>query len=522
MGGAIKVGGATADHTRMDAPVLVPDAPVAVACDLVAETDAGTALATRAVDRAGRADVGVADTAPVPLREVLAALSIGLDVTEGMVPGHALRTTLVGMTLGAAVGLDPQQRSALFYALLLKDAGCSANAARMTWLFSADDRHLKRTGRRQDWADKKATRSYAMREIGGGMPVHRKALALLHTVKSGRFADDLVISRCERGAEIARMLEVPDASAQAISCLEERWDGLGRPLGLAGEEIPLVGRLLLLAQNVEIAWADGGPDTALELVRARRGTWFDPALADALLRLGPDAPLWADLRDVDLARIVAEHEPEELVLTLDDARLDRAAQAFARVIDAKSPFTYAHSTRVADLAVALADACGLPAEERRDLYRAGLLHDLGKLGISNRVLDKPGRLDDEEMRLVRLHPALSRQILRRAPCFRPIADLAANHHEKLDGSGYHRGVPSAHLPAADRLLAVADVYEAVTAYRPYRSPMTPQEARALLERDAGVTMCATAVEALGDLPAHLSVCAEPDERNAEAMADIAG
>jgi putative nucleotidyltransferase with HDIG domain len=188
---------------------------------------------------------------------------------------------------------------------------------------------------------------------------------------------------------------------------------------------------------------------------------------------------WAQLETPDVSR----WEPPEVAIAADDARLDRIAEAFARVIDAKSPFTARHAERVAEIADGIAAVLGFDSGERRVMRRAALLHDIGKLAVSNRILDKPGRLNAEEFRAVQTHPAHTLSILERAPCFAELADLAANHHEKLDGSGYPRSLGAGDLDLPMRVLAVADVYEALTADRPYRGPLPLEQALAIIDRD---------------------------------------
>jgi putative nucleotidyltransferase with HDIG domain len=286
-------------------------------------------------------------------------------------------------------------------------------------------------------------------------------------------------ARCDRGAEIARMLFLSEPTAVAIRSLDEHWDGRGMPDGLRGEEIPQAARIACLAQTVEAFHADGGVKAARAVAKRRRGRWFDPALVDAFLRFGDDREFWAQLESPDVSR----WEPAEVAIAADDARLDRIAEAFAGVIDAKSPFTARHSERVAEIADGIAAVLGFDAGERRVMRRAALLHDIGKLAVSNRILDKPGRLNDEEFRAVQTHPAHTLNILRRAPCFAELADLAANHHEKLDGSGYPRSLRAPELDLPMRVLAVADVFEALTADRPYRGPLPLEQALAIIDRD---------------------------------------
>jgi putative nucleotidyltransferase with HDIG domain len=433
----------------------------------------------------------------VRMSDVIAALSYALDITEGQPEGHALRTCLIGMRLADAMQLPAPDRSALFYALLLKDAGCSSNAAKVCSLFQCDDQRLKRTMKTSDWTRFSDNVVWALRHVAADRSAVARAAALLKLGLQQRQADELFETRCERGAEVARALLLPPGTAEAIRTLDEHWDGHGRPARLSGEEIPLLGRILCLAQTVDVFVETHGLAGAFEVVRERRGTWFDPALVDALLSFRYDQAFWAQLAVGDLEAGVAAVEPAAIVLRADADGLDRIAAAFARVIDAKSPFTASHSEGVAQIAAGVGSVLSLDAEDLRRLRRAGLLHDIGKLGISNRILDKAGSLTDEERAEMERHPTFTHEILMRVGAFRDLADVAAAHHERLDGSGYPRGLSATQLPLHARILAVADVYEALTAPRPYRGPMAPELAFAVLAEEAAARrLDPTCVEAL--------------------------
>lgn len=415
----------------------------------------------------------------IALSDVIGSLSYALDIVEGQPPGHALKSCLIGMRIAGELELDAQSRSDLFYALLLKDAGCSANSSRMSQVFAADDITAKATSKLVDWSDGRASALWAIRTAASGDGVRKRVQTLRAMRGEGELTRQFMEARCDRGAEIARMLFLTESTASAIRSLDEHWDGRGMPDGLRGEEIPLAARILCLAQTLEVFHRERGVRAAREIAITRRGTWFDPSLVDAFLGFCDDRDFWSSLERPDVSR----WEPGELALSADDARLDRIAEAFARVIDAKSPFTARHSERVAELAVGTAAVLGFDAQQRRTMKRAGLLHDIGKLAISNRILDKPGKLTDEEFRAIQTHPVHTLQILERAPCFAEFAELAANHHEKLDGSGYPRGLAADALDLPMRVLAVADIYEALTAKRPYRDPLPMEVALAIIDQD---------------------------------------
>jgi putative nucleotidyltransferase with HDIG domain len=431
----------------------------------------------------------------VRLSEVAGALSYALDLTEGEPPGHALRSCMIGMRLAQELGLDAGTRSDLFYALLLKDAGCSANSARMAALFGADDHVAKRTSKRIDWAGKLPAFMWSMRTVAPGGSLRDRAQRLKAIKDEGEVTRSLMRARCDRGAEIALLIGLSSQTAEAIRALDEHWDGRGQPRGLGGEEIPLLARILCLAQTTEIFHADGGVAAAWRVARKRSGGWFDPALVETLGACLDDAEFWDSLAVAD----ASAWEPEERLLVADETRLDGIATAFAGVIDAKSPWTYQHSDRASVIAASVASALGADPDEVSDLRRAALLHDIGKLAISNRILDKPGRLTTAEAEIVRGHPLITVQILERVPGFRHLAPLAGAHHERLDGRGYPRGLTGDDLDMPMRVLAVADVYEAVTSERPYRAAKTSAQALEILRSEAPTQLDARAVAALDDL-----------------------
>jgi len=421
----------------------------------------------------------VFDRPQIRLGEILGALTYALDLAEGQAAGHALRCCVVGMTLGERLGLGAERRSELYYALLLKDAGCSSNASRVAALLAADDRDVKRALKLTDWSRFPDRARYASQVVAPEAPVPERLRRLAMLARRPGTQRGFTRLRCERGAEIAAGLGFPPATSAAIHALDEHWDGSGHPQGLRREAIPLLARIMCLAQTVDVFMTAVGVDAALAVARRRRGRWFDPALVDLL-----DAEMLRELpTDAEsLEPAVAAHEPSERVVIGDDERVDRVAQAFAEVIDAKSPATAGHSHRVAALVAVAAERLGQPAD--RDLVRAALLHDIGKLSLSSRILDKPGRLTEPEWIAVRAHPLHTEKLLTRVAPLRSVAAIAAAHHERLDGSGYPLGLSGDELGLPARLLAVADVYEALTAMRPYRAAMAPGAAVAHLRAEA--------------------------------------
>jgi HD-GYP domain-containing protein (c-di-GMP phosphodiesterase class II) len=248
-----------------------------------------------------------------------------------------------------------------------------------------------------------------------------------------------------------------------------------------------------LAQTVEVFHAAHGVDAAYRVAVKRSGQWFDPTLVDALAAFRLDRRFWDGLATPDLLAV----SPPDQVLLADERRLDRVAEAFSEVVDAKSPWTDRHSVRVHAVATEIAARLGLEPGVLRDLGHASRLHDIGKLAISNRILDKPGPLTDDEYAKVKEHPVVTEQILLRVPGFGEIAPLAGAHHERLDGRGYPRGLTAAELTMPMRVLAVADVYEALTAHRPYRAAWPPERALEIMRDDVPRRLDGDAFAVLG-------------------------
>lgn len=435
----------------------------------------------------------------IRLSEVLAGLSYALDLTEGQRPGHSVRTCLIGMRLAETLGLSADERASLFYALLMKDLGCSSNAARFAALFGQHDQSLKADLKTVDWPVALESMRFVARNAAPGQFWLRRLWHLLGVLSRGpEGARSVVRTRCERGAEIAHLLELPDDTASAIRALDEHWNGQGQPYGLAGEDIPRFGRVLGLAQTVEVFFTTYDERTAFDVASARRGSWFDPELVDALLGTREDRTFWEGLRTADVDD-VARFEPPDRVTLASPERLEKVAEAFARVIDAKSPWTFRHSNGVAEVAVAMGTRLGLSAPQVKELRIAALLHDLGKLGVSNLILDKPGKLDDRELIEIRRHPRHTAEILERVSCFAHLADTACSHHERLDGGGYHRRQTGTDLLLPARILCVADICEALRSSRPYRAGLPPERILEIMSQDVGSGLDIDCFEAMRDV-----------------------
>jgi HD-GYP domain-containing protein (c-di-GMP phosphodiesterase class II) len=417
------------------------------------------------------------------LAELIGALSHALDLTEGQLRGHSQRCCWIGFQLGKTIGFNPQELSDLYYALLLKDLGCSSNAARICQLYLTDDRTFKQDFKLIDSSLPQALR-FVLGHTGLTASMSDRFRAIINILRNGgEIARELIEARCHRGAEIASLMRFSPAVCDTILRLDEHWDGSGKPEGLDRRHIPQPSQIALLAQVVDVFFMANGKAAAVREVEARAGTWFDPTLVEVFSALADDPSFWQVLSSHDLAQHVMTLEPSALRRSTDDAYLDDVALGFAKVIDAKSPFTSGHSERVAVFTDLIAEGLGQSPEDRRSLRRAALLHDIGKLGISNSILDKPGKLTNEEFAMIKMHPVYSGEILSGISAFEDIAEIGLNHHEKLNGAGYPHGIKGNQISLATRIVTVADVFDALTADRPYRDAMPVSQALSIMAKD---------------------------------------
>ncbi|MCB4358240.1 HD-GYP domain-containing protein [Quatrionicoccus australiensis] len=402
------------------------------------------------------------------LSELISALSHALDITEGQPAGHCIRCCWIGMHIGRTIGLADEALWELYYTLLLKDLGCSSNAARICELYLTDDLAFKRDFKTVGDSLPQVLQ-FVLSHTGLKAGLAERFRTALTIMRDGsEIAQELIATRCQRGAEIARLLRFPEAVAAGIYSLDEHFNGQGRPAALAGDAIPLYARIALLAQVIDVFHTTGGPGAALDEIRQRSGNWFDPLLVQAFELVADDDAFWAMLAAPEVGAAILALEPAAHIVDLDDDYLDDIAAAFGQVVDSKSPYTSGHSARVALYTDLIAEEMGLSAERRRWLKRGALLHDVGKLGVSNSVLDKPGKLDAEEWEAVKAHAMYTETILARIAAFSELAVVAAAHHERLDGKGYPRGLLADEITLETRIITTADIFDAITAERPYR------------------------------------------------------
>jgi len=394
------------------------------------------------------------------LAEVVAAISLATDLGMGQPLQHALRTCVIAMRLAEAAGLPPEELPVVYYAALLRYLGCTADAHMMSAVFG-DEIAARAAFATIDPASTREQLGWLIRHAGGP----RKLAAAMAGGEGEVYA-----TACEVGRRLAERLGLPPAVQRALVQSFERWDGKGFPAGLRGDEICAASRVVAIARDAEVFSRAG---TAVDVIGARSG--YDPRLAAVFRR--DAAELLADPGAAWDAALAAEPPPRRHV-----GDLDATCRAIADFADLKTPWTVGHSTGVAELAEAAAWRLGLEADEIR---RAALVHDLGRVGVPNSIWERPGPLAPDELERVRLHPYLTERVLMHAPALAPLAEIAALHHERLDGSGYHRGCAAQQLPAGARVLAAADVFHAMTEPRPHRPARDDAPARLEDEVRAG-------------------------------------
>ena len=455
------------------------------------------------------------------LAEVVSALSAALDMTDGQPVGHSARCCWIGMHIGARLQLDTSELHDLFYMLFLKDLGCSSNAARICQLYATNDHDFKRNSKTMDHSLGQILHFVATNTaVKSGLATKLKTILNIAR-NSGSITRDLIETRCERGAEIARTMRFPERVAQGILDLDEHWDGRGHPLGRKETDISLMARIALLARVIDVFNITGGRQAAINEVHRRAGTWFDPQLVSVFEALARDLSFWAVLEGADIEAQVFALEPAAHRSFVDDDLLDDIADGFAQVVDAKSPFTSGHSKRVALYSDMIAEELGMEANRKRWLVRGALLHDIGKLGISNEILDKAGKLDEEEWQAMRNHPVLGQHILSRIDAFSGIATIAMNHHEKLNGKGYPNGIGADELDLETRIVTVADIFDALSADRPYRAAMPTSKALSIMREEVGTALDVDCFDALASAIGRLENAKETSD-NAQAPMQAIG
>jgi HD-GYP domain-containing protein (c-di-GMP phosphodiesterase class II) len=416
--------------------------------------------------------------AGIRLAELVAVLSLAIDLGRGQPMEHCVRETAIALRLAGLLGLDEEERIATYYVGLLDSVYCHADAFEQARWFG-DDIGLKADAYEAD-AESLGYLAMTLRRLGSSETGLARARRVASFPGQGwREVNNFLRTHTALQVQFAARVGLPPVVQDGLRGSFERWDGKG-PNKVDGSQIPLPARIVAIADVAEVHHRTGGVDASRETVRKRAGTHFDPHLADLFCRhaeeaLGPldGSQTWDEV-------IAAEPGLQE---TLDGDELDGVLEAIADLVDMKSPHMAGHSRGVANLAAQAAQALGLTPDETLALRRAGLLHDIGRLGVSNAIWDKAGPLTDAEIERLRLHPYFTDRMLARLTGLAAVRGLAARHHERLDGSGFPRGLTAAGLSRADRVLAAADVYHAMIEPRPYREAHARDAAAAKLRAE---------------------------------------
>jgi HD-GYP domain-containing protein (c-di-GMP phosphodiesterase class II) len=409
---------------------------------------------------------------PVRLAEIVAALSLGIDLGFSQPMEHVLRQCLIALRLADLVGLDEEARTAVYYSALLVNVGCHSDAHEQAKWFG-DDIALKAT----KFAHEPGTAREALgmvRLLGsGGSPLHRVRTSVEFAVSGRRQVDHMLAQHAALARQLADRLELPAVVGVALASSYEQWDGKGWPGAVAGEEVPIAARIVNLAEYVEVAHRTGGTAAATALAERRSGVQFDPRLVRALCDHA--ARIFDDLAAVGTWQAVIDAEPA-LRRVLSSGEIDTALRAIAEFVDLKSPYMLGHSVAVAELAEAAGRHLKLATGDVDLLHRAGLVHEFGRLGVSNSIWDKAGPLGAGEWERVRLHPYYAERMLQQSDALAPLGRIVVQQRERLDGSGYPRGLPGSAISPLARILGAADAYQAMREVRPHRAALEPDDA----------------------------------------------
>jgi HD-GYP domain-containing protein (c-di-GMP phosphodiesterase class II) len=416
---------------------------------------------------------------PLRLAELLAGLSLVADVGMGLEPGEAGRAALVAMELASLV--DAADPSDVYYTTLLQHVGCAAYAHEAARMLGGDELAVKRAAVHTDFArPSDVLRTYLPNLAPSARLATRVAAAGTVMVRARQIVHGYSRANCEVAARTAERVGLGPGVVAGLLDVYEQWNGRGGPHGLRGTAIAHPARIAQVAATAALFHGVGGRAAAVEAIRQRAGQALDPELVELLERRGGDVLGVLDSVEDPVAAAVGA-EPRPAVTFSAPRALDRICRAFGEVVDIKTPLHFGHCTGVASLAAAAAERCGLAADE---LNRAALVHDIGRASVPNGVWERPGPLTWPDQERMRLHAYHSERVLLRCGPLAPIAQLAGMHHERLDCSGYHRGASAANLGPAERLLAAADVLQALTEHRAHRPARTTDEAADVLAAEA--------------------------------------
>lgn len=432
------------------------------------------------------------------LLEPLAALSVVTDLAHGRPAEQALHATLLAVAVAERLGAGAEERRDVLHVTLLRSLGCTATSHEYADALGGDDLAVRREGDAVDPTRPREAMRF-VRAIAAAQPVWRRpGLVASGMLRGARVATAGARADCEVARHLSSQLGLPERVSTALYQGFERWDGRGHPQGLRGDAIMVSARIGAAATVAVMFDALLGRESATAILRDWSGRVLDPGAVTALLDAWPPPEEDSERGDPMLAVLDAEPAP---VSAVGDDRLDAVAAAFGSVADLKATHLHGHSSGVAALAARAAELQGLDGAQATVLRRAALLHDLGRTAVPTGIWERPGALSTAEWERVRLHPYQTERILARSAALAPLARLAGMHHERLDGSGYHRGCASSEQDRLSRILAAADAFHALLEPRPHRAALAPdaaaQTVRAMPLDAAAVE---AVVEAAGETP----------------------
>ncbi len=413
---------------------------------------------------------------PIRAAEVVGALSLATDLGTGQPLEHALRTAVLAVRLGELAGVSAKELADTYYVALLHASGCTSNGHEAAQIYDDDIAH-RAAFFLIDTTNPAEVLAFYRANIGAGRaPEVREALIEEAIANAGPRARESFATMCEVAQRFAGWLGLGDGIQEALEFVFARWDGRGFP-NASGEAIPVPMRLLHLGRDISLFLSAAGPEEARAVIERRTGAAYEPRLVELAVQHFDE--LLAGLDETRMWEQALEIEPFPQVWIAGE-RVDAAFAAIASLAGLKSPWLREHSTAVAELAEAAAWRLGLPPSTVTAVRRAALAHDLGRVGVSNSIWEKPGPLGFGEWERVRLHPHFTERAFAQSRELAPIGVLAGSHHERLDGSGYHRGTRGSALDQSCRILAAADCYAAMREARPYRDALDAPAAEAQL------------------------------------------
>jgi HD-GYP domain-containing protein (c-di-GMP phosphodiesterase class II) len=455
---------------------------------------------------------------PIRMAEVLAALSLATDLGTGKPMGHAMRACYLGMEIAREMRFSIAEQAELYYSFLLMHSGCTALSLALTPAIQGDELAAIGDATFRDDTNPLEMLDWMRRYVSPDAPLLSRALNFIGMLFHSRDSGDHLRGACEVAVRVADRLGMPQGVQDSVRYYLERWDGKG-PFGLAGSEIPLNARLLELALKIEAINTARGRDEAEAMALEQKGKTFDPQIVDIFLEVAKIKDLWETLGKKDVWEELLDLEPDSPYRHIEDEKLDDVALAVSDFVDLKSPSGVSHSRETARIAEAIASRMDLPASEITDIRRAALVHDLGQVALPGRVLLDQGQLSEADKEKLRLHPYYTERVLSRVPALTRVAAIAGMHHERLNGTGYYRGLSGNELPVSACIIAVADEFQERMHASPGVHDADPEEILKAMQPEVGTLF---SPECFGALAQELGVAAPKPRRRGEWPAGLTG